>query len=125
MIGKNPAARRTKWLQELSAVAALSWPLALGNLAQVAMGTTDVIMMGLLGPATLAAGALGANLYFIALVFGIGLMNAAPPMIARDVGRDPDAFGDVRRTVRQGLWSATCIALPFWLVLWWSEPLLV
>ncbi len=120
-----PAEARSAWLRELRAIMALSWPLALGNLAQVGMGTTDVMMMGWLGPDTLAAGALGANLYFIAFIFGAGLLNATSPLIARDIGRDPRAVDDVRRTVRQGLWSAGCIALPFWLVLWWSETLLV
>ena len=111
--------------RELRAIVALSWPLALTNLTQVAMGTTDVMMMGWLGPNTLAAGALGANLYFMAFIFGAGLLNATSPMIARDLGRDPRATDAVRGTVRQGLWSALLTAVPFWLALWWSEPLLL
>ena len=117
-------ARRSEWLLELRALAALSGPLALTNLAQIAMGATDVMMMGTLGPDTLAAGALGANLYFIAVIFGIGLLNAVSPMIARELGRGSATAGDVRRIVQQGFWSAACIALPCWCVLWWSEPLL-
>ena len=115
----------TSWAEEFRAIVALSWPLALGNLTQVAMGTTDVMMMGWLSADTLAAGALGANLYFMAFVFGIGLLNAATPIIARDLGRDPGATASVRGTVRVGLWSAFFMAVPFWLALWWSEPLLV
>ena len=118
-------AKLSPWSRELRAVAALSWPLALTNLTQVAMGTTDVMMMGWLGPNTLAAGALGANLYFMAFIFGAGLLNATSPMIARDLGRDPRAIGDVRGTVHQGLWSALGVALAFWMVLWWSETLLL
>jgi hypothetical protein len=87
---------RSIWPREFRVIAALSGPLDLINLAQVAMGTTDVMMMGWLGPDTLATGALGANLYFVALIFGIGLLNATSPMIARDIGRDPLAVGDVR-----------------------------
>jgi MATE family multidrug resistance protein len=117
--------RRSAWRREFGAIMALSWPLALTNLAQLAMGTTDVMMMGWLGADTLAAGALGVNLYFVAFIFGAGLLNAAAPMIARDLGRDADATADVRGTVRQGLWSAAIVALPFWFVLWWSEDLLV
>jgi MATE family multidrug resistance protein len=127
MIGttKPAAASRSAWLQEAIALAMLSWPLIVTNLAQIAMGTTDVLLMGWLGPDTLAAGALGTNLYFIALIFGIGLLNATSPMIARSLGRDPDEVDDVRGAVRQALWAAACMALPFWLVLWWSEPLLI
>ena len=110
---------------ELRALAALSWPLALTNVAQVAMGTTDVMMMGRLGPDTLAAGALGTNLYFIALIFGIGLLNAVTPLIARELGRGSPTICDVRKIVQGGFWSAGCVALPCWLVLSWSEPLLV
>src|ERR1022692_1251097 len=113
------------WSGELRAIVALSWPLALGNLTQVAMGTTDVMMMGWLSADTLAAGALGANLYFMAFIFGAGLLNAAIPMRARDVGRDPGAIAPVRGTVHLALWSAFCIAVPLWFALWWSEPLLL
>jgi multidrug resistance protein, MATE family len=50
-----PAAQSVTFPQELRALVALSGPLALSNLAQIAMGTTDVMMMGRLGPDTLAA----------------------------------------------------------------------
>src|SRR5579862_363362 len=110
----------SSWSRELRAIVVLSWPLALTNLAQVAMGTTDVMMMGWLSANTLAAGALGVNLYFMAFIFGAGLLNAAVPMIARDLGRDPTTAAPIRGTVRIGLWSALFAALPMWLGLWWS-----
>ena len=115
---------RDAWWREFGDIARLSGPIALTNLAQLAMGTTDVLMMGWVGAETLAAGALGFNLYLVAMIFGIGLMNAAAPMIARDLGRGGDAIDDVRRTVRQGYVSATCVALPSWCGLWWTEPTL-
>jgi MATE family, multidrug efflux pump len=120
-----PAARRTTWLRELRTLVALSWPLALANLAQVAMGTTDVMMMGRLGPDTLAAGALGMSLYFMTLIFGIGMLNAATPMIARELGGGSRTGRHVRKIVQQGFWSAGCVAVPCWLILWWTEPLLI
>ena len=121
----TPTAKSGPLRQELRALIALSWPLSLSNLAQVAMGTTDVMMMGRLGPDTVAAGALGTNLYFVALIFGIGLLNATTPMMARQLGRDPSAAHELRGIVRQGVWSAGCVAIPCWLVLWWSKPLLI
>ncbi len=119
------AASGKGWRRELIALSALAWPIAATNLAQVAMSATDVVMMGRLGPDTMAAGALGANLYFIPLVAGIGLLNAVAPIAARALGRDPDARDDVARTVRQGLWSCVLLALPCWAILWWSEALLL
>jgi MATE family multidrug resistance protein len=121
---RSAAGAHSAWLLEAAAVASLSWPLILTNLAQIAMGTTDVLLMGWLGPDVLAAGALGTNLYFIALIFGIGLLNATAPMIARSLGQDPDNASEVSGAVRQALWAAACIAVPFWLILWWSDPLL-
>jgi MATE family multidrug resistance protein len=115
----------SSWCQELHAVLSVSWPLALANLTQVAMGTTDVMMMGWLSADTLAAGALGANLYFMGFIFGAGLLNAAAPIIARDLGRFPGATLPARITVRLGLWSAFFMAVPCWLVLWWSDSLLL
>ncbi len=119
------AATRSAWLREAGAIVRLSWPLILTNIAQIAMGTTNVMMMGRLGPDVLAAGALGTNLYFIALIFGIGLLNATSPMIAHSLGRDPGEIDAVRGAVQQGLWLAACIALPFWFLLWWSKPILI
>lgn len=122
---QSKARSRDAWHEELRAIASLSWPLALTNLAQIGMGTTDVLMMGWVGPETLAAGALGTNLYFIVMIFGIGLINAVPPMIAQALGRDPNARADVRRTVQQGFWVSLLVTVLALCVLWWSEAILL
>ena len=74
------------WRQEIRATLALAWPMVLTNLGQTAMTATDVMMMGRLGSDTLAAGALGSNLYFMPLIFGLGLMLATSPMMATELG---------------------------------------
>lgn len=104
---------------------ALSWPMVLTNLAQTAMTTTDVLMMGHLGPDALAAGALGANLYMAALIFGLGVMSAVSPMISIELGTNRHAVREVRRTVRQGFWAAACLVGPMWLFLWQAEAILL
>lgn len=113
------------WAKEWRATLALAWPLVLTNLAQTAMGTTDVIMLGWLGPEALAAAALGFNLYFAVLIFAIGVVTATAPMIAHDVGRRSYDVRQVRRTVRQGLWVSGVIAVPTWLLLWQGETILL
>ena len=105
-------------------MAALAWPMILTNLAQIAMTTTDVMMMGRLGPRDLAAGTLGANLYFTPMIFGLGLLLAVSPMAAAALGRKRGAVRDVRRTVRQGLWASIIVSVPVWLVLWNGGALL-
>jgi MATE family multidrug resistance protein len=89
------------------------------------MTTTDVLMMGHLGPDALAAGALGANLYMAALILGIGVMSAVSPMISIELGANRHAVREVRRTVRQGFWAAFCLAGPMWLLLWQAEAILL
>jgi MATE family multidrug resistance protein len=95
------------------------------NLLQVALQTTDVVMIGWLGPDSLAAAALGTNLYFAFMIFGIGLVSAVAPMVAREIGARRNSVRDVRRTVRQGFWSAIAISLPIWAILWNTEPILL
>ena len=104
---------------------ALAWPMILTNLAQTAMTATDVMIIGRLGPDLLAAGALGSNLYFAPLIFGLGLMYATSPMMAAELGRKRHSVRDVRRTVRQGLWLAVIISVPIWILLWNAEAILL
>lgn len=104
---------------------ALSWPLILTNLAQNALMTSDVILMGWLGSDALAAGALGTNLYFAFLIFGIGLVSATSPLIAEELGRRRHSVREVRRTVRQGFWASITVAVPIWIVSWNGEFLLL
>jgi multidrug resistance protein, MATE family len=119
------ASTRRAWVAELRATLALSWPIVLTNIAQTAMTTTDVMMMGWLGADVLAAGALSVNLFVAFLIFGIGLVAATSPMISTELGRNRFAVREVRRTVRQGLWAAAFLSLLAWLVLWHGERILL
>jgi MATE family multidrug resistance protein len=103
----------------------LASPLVLTNLAQSLIHATDVVLLGQLGPRALAAAALGVNLYVFCLIFGMGLLTAAAPMIARERGRRASSVRDVRRTVRQAMWSAVLLVLPMWAFLWHSEAILL
>ncbi len=113
------------WRSEIKAMVALAWPMVLTNLGQTAMTATDVMMMGRLGPEVLAGGALGSNLYFMLMIFGLGLMLATSPMMASELGRKRHSVRDIRRTVRQGLWQAVLVSTPIWLLLWHGEALLL
>ncbi|SNS29360.1 multidrug resistance protein, MATE family [Tardiphaga sp. OK246] len=119
------APTRNLWLAELRATLALGWPLILTNLAQIALTTTDVIILGRVSAEALAASALGVNLYFAFLIFAIGLVTATSPMMAEAIGRKLHAVRDVRRTFRQGLWTALIVSVPAWIVLWQTEAILL
>lgn len=113
------------WFAEARATLTLAWPMVLTNLAQTAMTATDVMLLGRLSPEALAAGTLGHNLYFLFTIFGMGLVIAASPMMARAIGSKYRVVRDVRRTVRQGLWVAILISIPMWIILWWTEDILL
>jgi multidrug resistance protein, MATE family len=117
----TPKARAIR--AEVAATLALGWPLVLTNLAQTGLATLDVMLLGRLGPEALAAGTLGANLYFATFIFGIGLASAVAPMAAQAVGRKRHAVRELRRTVRAGLWGVTLVTPPTWLLLWHGEAL--
>ena len=119
------APRDRPWTTEARAMLGLAWPMIMTNLAQTAMQTTDVMMMGRLGSAALASGTLGANLYFSPMIFGLGIILAVSPMVAVELGRNRHSVRDVRRTVRQGFWIAALVCLPIWLFLWNAEVVLV
>jgi multidrug resistance protein, MATE family len=112
------------WRFEARALLTLAGPIVLTNLGQVAIQTTDVVMIGWLGAESLAASVLGVNLMFVLLLFGIGVVMATSPMIAQDLGRRRFAVREPRRTVRQGLWASVAIGVPCCLLLWHIGPLL-
>ena len=113
------------WRGETRATLALAWPLVATNLAQHGLTASDVIMTGWLGPSALAAGALASALFFMCMLFGIGLLVATSAMIARERGRNPHAVREVRRTLRQALWASVLLCLPCWLLLWHCETILL
>jgi MATE family multidrug resistance protein len=113
------------WRAEIRSTLALAWPLVLTNIAQALIHVTDVVLLGWAGPSVLAAGTLGVNVYFAFLIFGIGLVTASAPMIARELGERSHSVRDVRRTVRQTMWAATALAIPVWIVLWHTRAILV
>ena len=117
--------RRRIWRDEIRATLTLAWPLILTNLAQSLIHATDVVLLGWAGPRTLAAGTLGVNLYLAFLIFGMGLVTAAAPIIAKELGARSHSVREVRRTVRQAMWASVAIAVPVWVVLWNTAAILV
>jgi MATE family multidrug resistance protein len=113
-VAERTIAPAISWAEELRATFALAWPLVIAQLAQNALHTTDVILLGWLGPASLAAGTLATTFLMPFLVAGIGIVGAVAPLVAQARGaRDIKA---VRRIVRQGCWAAIAIAavlMPF------------
>jgi multidrug resistance protein, MATE family len=124
----NPDRRaksRSPLAGEIAATLALSWPLVLANVAQSAMTTTDLIMLGRLSPRALAAGALGYNLFLPLLLLGLGLVGAVAPIAASLRGADPDDDAGLRQAAHQSFLSVIVLVAPMWALLWNAKSLLV
>ena len=116
-------APRNPWRAEFQATFTLALPIVLTQLAQIGIRAADTIFMGRLGTAELAAGALGGNFYFVMYLFGLGVIVSVSALAARAQGAgDVD---EVRRFVRQGFWVATAIGVPFAVILWQIETILL
>lgn len=100
--------QKSSWASEFKATLLLAWPLIIAQMAQVALSTTDVVMMGWLGPTSLAAGTLATSFIMPIFLFGTGVVGAVSPLVAQARGsRDIRA---VRRIVRQGFWVGLLLA---------------
>ena len=118
-----PANVRSGWSAELKALFALAWPLVLAQLAQNALFTSDVIMMGWLGPKYLAGGALATAFFNMFLIGSIGLVGVVAPMVAQALGaRD---LRSVQRTLRTAFWVVIAIAAVLIPVVWQVKPILL
>lgn len=109
------------WGLEFRELFKLAWPLIIAQLAQSALFTTDVIMLGWLGAKYVAAGALANALFICIQLFGIGTIGAVAPMVAQALGaRD---LRSVRRTVRQGIWLAAILFVVLFPLAWNIGPI--
>jgi MATE family multidrug resistance protein len=100
----QPRARVT-WRMEARALLILATPLVLTQLAQMAIGTTDLLLLGRYSETALAAAAIGNTIFYFAWMVGGGPAAAVSPMIAQLIGARPRSRGGVRHSVRMGLWS--------------------
>jgi MATE family multidrug resistance protein len=95
---------------ELGETARLALPMALTQLSQIAMMTTDLAFIGRLGGEAVAAAALAGTVYFVSFTFGMGLTSAVAPLAAQAFGAGDPRL--VRRSLRAGLWAALLLSLP-------------
>jgi MATE family multidrug resistance protein len=108
---------------ELSETLKLAIPLALTQLGQIAMMTTDIAMIGRLGSEAMAAAALAHTVFFVSFTFGMGLVSAVAPLAAQAFGaRNPHL---IRRSLRVGMWAALLMSLPMMALLLRGEQILL
>ena len=100
------------WLEETVELLKLAAPLALTQLAQMAIGVTDTLMLGRYSNTALAAAVLGNTVFFFSWIIGQGPTAAVSPLIAHVLGARPNDRANVRAIVRMGFWSVGIMSLP-------------
>src|SRR6476469_1682030 len=117
------ARARAVWRGEIIETVKLAWPMALTQLGQIAMMTTDLALIGRLGDAGIAAVGLAHLILFVGFVLGMGPVSAITPLAAQAFGaRDPRM---VRRSLRVGLWAAVMLGVPINVAQLWGEDILI
>lgn len=113
------------WIAEIRELLRLAWPLVITQLAQMAIMTTDVVMLGRLGEAALASAALGNTVFFFAWLIGLGPTAAISPMIAHILGGRPNDRAGVRAVTRVGFWAVLVLSLPLAIFLLFTKEMLL
>src|SRR5438067_4450592 len=103
-------ADRSPIAAEIRATVTVAAPLAVANLAQMAMALTNTIMVGHLGATSLAAAGLGGVLYFMLLMLCQGVLAAVAPLAAHAIGADDHPTAG--RVAGAGLIVAAALAAP-------------
>lgn len=94
---------------ELQALWLLTWPILIGQLANMGMGVIDVAMAGHASADDLAGVGLGVSIWFIVIITIMGIMQSVSPMVAHHVGAN--ALDRVPHVVRQALWKALGVGI--------------
>ncbi|MBR8235877.1 MATE family efflux transporter [Burkholderia sp. AU42008] len=113
---------RQVWL-DATQIGVLAAPLILTQLAQVALTTTDIVMMGMLGPREIAAGGLALTIFNQFRTMGTGLVTGTGNLVAFANGQH--AHAEIMRLVRSGFALSTLAALAFALMMLCIEMPLV
>jgi MATE family multidrug resistance protein len=123
LAGVATPAGTTLWRREVAETIRLALPIALTQLGQVAMMTSDLVLVGRLGGQAVAAAALAQIVLFAVFVLGMGLVSAVAPLAAQAFGaREPRM---VRRALRVGLWVSVLFGVPMTAVQWHGEDILL
>ncbi|MBA4354307.1 MAG: MATE family efflux transporter [Novosphingobium sp.] len=113
-----------RYTDELRAMLRLAAPMVGANLLQMAVFAVDVVFVARLGPVALAASSLSVSLFGLLVWSLSGLVGAAAPLIAAELGQRRHAVREVRRTVRMAGWAGVLASIVAMGVCLLGEPLM-
>ena len=100
----------------------IAYPVMLGQLGQVAVGVVDSLMIGRLGTSNLAAVSVANGIFFIILIFGIGLSTAITPLVAQADGEKN--LNKVSKILSHGLIMNTILSVLMTVIVFAIMPFL-
>ncbi|MDA0314670.1 MAG: MATE family efflux transporter [Bacteroidetes bacterium] len=102
----------------------MAYPVVLSQLGQVGVGIADSMMVGRLGALPLAAVSLANSIFFVTMMFGIGISMGLTPLVSMGDGK-----GRIKRISRlftHSFWINSAVSiLLFFLILGFSQRLWV
>jgi MATE family multidrug resistance protein len=113
------------WVVEARELLQLALPLVVTQIAQMAILTTDVMMLGRLSKTALAGAALGNTVFYFAWLLALGPTAAISPMIAHILGARPNDRAGVRAVTRMGFWTVVIVSVPMIIFLMFTKDLLL
>jgi MATE family multidrug resistance protein len=113
---------RALLLHEVRATVHLALPLIAAQLAAIGSNVIDALLAGHVSAHVLGAVAVGASIWSLAIVSGIGMMMAVPPSVAQldGAGRRPE----VGAVFHQALWLALGMGVLLWFAVRHAAPLI-
>lgn len=113
---------RARVAHEIGATVRLALPLITAQLAAVGTNVVDAMLAGHYSAHVLGAVAVGANIWALAIVSGIGMMMAVPPSVSQLDGAGRRA--EVGPVFRQALWLAVGMGVLLWFGVRHAAPLI-
>ena len=107
---------------DVGRIAHLAWPVLVGQVAVLAFGTIDTLLLARQGPTELAALAVGSATYITVFVGLMGVLLAIGPIVGQLFGAGQHL--EAGRQAHQGVWLALLLSLGGCALLVWPEPIL-
>ena len=113
---------RARLAHEMRATVHLALPLILAQLAAIGSNVIDAVLAGHVSAHVLGAVAVGASIWSLAIVSGIGMMMSVPPSVAQLDGAG--RRHEVGAVFRQAIWLALGMGVLLWFGVRHAAPLI-
>jgi len=103
-------------IEEFFATSRLALPVVFTNIGLVAMGLIDTLIVGQVGPASLAGVGAGSGVFFTIGIVGMGILGSLDTFVSQAFGAKEERVCD--NLLIQGIWLALLLGLLLLPVIW-------